>query len=101
MNATAFVAHVARVPGVEAVTLGGSRARGVERPDSDWDFGLYYREGIDTDAIRALGYAGHVAEPGAWGRIVNGGAGHTHARRDHCTAGSGPARGPARTGNRV
>jgi predicted nucleotidyltransferase len=74
VNATAFVAHVARVPGVAAVTLGGSRARGVERPDSDWDFGLYYRGNIDTDAIRALGYPGHVVEPGDWGRIVNGGA---------------------------
>jgi hypothetical protein len=44
------------------------------RPDSYWDIGLYYRGSIDSDAIHELGYAGHVTEPGAWGRIVNGGA---------------------------
>lgn len=70
----AVVARVTTVPGVVAVALGGSRARGVGRPDSDWDLGLYYRGGIDTEAIRALGYAGTVVEPGDWGRIVNGGA---------------------------
>ena len=42
--------------------------------DSDWDFGLYYRGSIDTDAIRALGYPGTVVEPSGWGRLVNGGA---------------------------
>ena len=74
MSVTTRVERVARVPGVKAVTLGGSRARGLARPGSDWDFGLYYRDSIDTDAIRALGYPGLVVEPGAWGRIVNGGA---------------------------
>jgi predicted nucleotidyltransferase len=69
-----LVEQVARVPGVIAVTLGGSRARSTARPDSDWDIGLYYRGDIDTVAIRELGYAGHVTEPGEWGRIVNGGA---------------------------
>src|SRR3954447_12852649 len=43
----------AAIPGVTAVTLGGSRARGEAGPDSDWDFGLYYRDTIDTAAIRA------------------------------------------------
>ena len=74
MSVATLVENVARVPGVRAVTLGGSRARGMARPDSDWDIGLYYRGSIDSDAIRELGYAGHVTEPGAWGRIVNGGA---------------------------
>jgi predicted nucleotidyltransferase len=74
VSVTTLVEQIARVPGVKAVTLGGSRARGMARPDSDWDFGLYYRGCIDTDAIRALGYSGHVVEPGEWGRIVNGGA---------------------------
>ena len=74
MSVTTLVERVARVPGVKAVTLGGSRARGMARPDSDWDFGLYYRGSIDTDAIRELGYSGQVVEPGTWGRIVNGGA---------------------------
>lgn len=74
VSVTTVVEQVAKVLGVVAVTLGGSRARGMARPDSDWDLGLYYRGGIDTDAIRALGYPGEVVEPGDWGRIVNGGA---------------------------
>lgn len=74
MSVTTLVEQVARVPGVKAVTLGGSRARGMPRADSDWDFGLYYRGTIDTEAIRVLGYPGRVVEPGDWGRIVNGGA---------------------------
>ncbi len=74
MSVATLVEQVGRVPGVKAVTLGGSRARGMARPDSDWDFGLYYQGQLDTDAIRALGYTGHVSEPGDWGRIVNGGA---------------------------
>jgi predicted nucleotidyltransferase len=69
-----LAAQFAAIAGVEAVVLGGSRARGEERPDSDWDFGLYYRGDIDTDAIRALGYEGEVFAAGGWGHIVNGGA---------------------------
>jgi predicted nucleotidyltransferase len=74
VSVATLVEQVAQVPGVKAVTLGGSRARGMARPDSDWDIGLYYRGGIDTNAVRDLGYAGHVTEPGEWGRVVNGGA---------------------------
>lgn len=74
MSVTTLVEKVARAPGVKAITLGGSRARGMARADSDWDFGVYYRGSIDTDAIRALDYPGYVAEPGEWGRIMNGGA---------------------------
>ena len=69
-----LVADLERIPGVVAVTLGGSRATGTATEGSDWDFGLYYRGGIDTDAIRSLGWDGRVFEPGDWGRIVNGGA---------------------------
>lgn len=65
---------LAQIPGVVAVTLGGSRAQGVARADSDWDFGLYYRGSIDPADVRALGFPGEVVEPGAWGRLVNGGA---------------------------
>lgn len=57
-----------------AVALGGSRAARRARSDSDWDFGLYYRGSLDTDAVRGLGYPGTVVEPGEWGRLVNGGA---------------------------
>jgi predicted nucleotidyltransferase len=66
--------RLAEIPGVVAVALGGSRARGEERADSDWDFGLYYEGTISADDVRALGFPGEVVEPGAWGRLVNGGA---------------------------
>lgn len=36
-------ARLAALPGVEVVTLGGSRVEGTRRPDSDWDLPLYYR----------------------------------------------------------
>lgn len=69
-----LAADLVRIPGVMAVALGGSRAAGTATVDSDWDFGLYYRGDIDTDALRRLGWSGRVFEPGEWGRIVNGGA---------------------------
>jgi len=62
------------IPGVVAVTLGGSRAGSVLHSDSDWVFGLHYREAIRADDVRGLGFEGTVVEPGAWGRLVNGGA---------------------------
>ncbi|MET9618922.1 nucleotidyltransferase domain-containing protein [Kitasatospora indigofera] len=63
------------VPGVVAVMLGGSRARGEQRPDSDWDLGVYYRGDLDLGALRALaGPEVDVAGPGGWGPWVNGGA---------------------------
>jgi len=72
------VEHLARrlaeIPGVLAVTLGGSRARGTARPDSDWDFGLYYRGTIDPADIATLGWQGEISGPGGWGPVVNGGA---------------------------
>jgi predicted nucleotidyltransferase len=69
-----IVPKLVTLPGVVAVVLGGSRARGTNRPDSDWDIGLYYRGGFDAALIAGLGFPGHVAQPGEWGRIVNGGA---------------------------
>lgn len=69
-----LAARLAEIPGVVAVTLGGSRATGTHRVDSDWDFGLYYRGTIDPDDVRSLGWAGQVFGPGDWGRLVNGGA---------------------------
>jgi predicted nucleotidyltransferase len=66
--------RLAEVQGVVAVALGGSRAQGTERPDSDWDFGLYYEDTIDPDEIRALGYPGTVVAPGEWAYPMNGGA---------------------------
>jgi hypothetical protein len=66
--------RLAEVPGVVAVTLGGSRATGTAVADSDWDFGLYYERGLDPADITALGWPGQVFAPGDWGAIVNGGA---------------------------
>jgi hypothetical protein len=66
--------RLAQIPGVIAVTLGGSRATGSATDDSDWDFGLYYRGGLDPEHVTGLGWPGQVFAPGEWGRIVNGGA---------------------------
>jgi predicted nucleotidyltransferase len=67
-------ASLAGLPGVVAVVLGGSRATGTHRPDSDWDLGLYYRGAFDVGGIRGLGLPGYVSEVGEWGPVVNGGA---------------------------
>lgn len=74
-----MAARLTGVAGVRAVALGGSRARGAERPDSDWDLGIYYRGEVDTPALEALaaeltGVPVRVAGPGGWGPWVNGGA---------------------------
>jgi hypothetical protein len=66
--------QLAALPGVVAVTLGGSRATGTAVDGSDWDFGLYYRDRLDPADIVALGWPGRVFAPGDWGRLVNGGA---------------------------
>src|SRR5687768_5537763 len=66
--------RLSRIPGVDAVTLGGSRAVGTQRPDSDWDFGLYYTQTSDPDDVRALGYEGTVVARGEWAYPMNGGA---------------------------
>jgi hypothetical protein len=66
--------RLAAVPRVVAVVLGGSRASGRDRPDSDWDFGIYYDGTLDPDDVRALGYEGQVFAPGQWSRLMDGGA---------------------------
>ncbi len=66
--------QLAAIPGVVAVTLGGSRATNAALAGSDWDFGLYYQGGLDPADIVALGWPGRVFAPGEWGRIMNGGA---------------------------
>jgi predicted nucleotidyltransferase len=76
--------QLVEISGIVAVMLGGSRARGEERPDSDVDLGLYYRPPLDTDALRRLaqsaaslrgvgGQAPELTEPGGWGPWVDGG----------------------------
>ncbi|MBU2662841.1 nucleotidyltransferase domain-containing protein [Actinoplanes bogorensis] len=73
-----IAAEVARVPGVVAVVLGGSRARGTHTPDSDTDLGLYYRQPLDIGRLGevARSFAGESAQvtgPGGWGPWVDGG----------------------------
>jgi hypothetical protein len=75
----AFLLHVAdrlgELPSVEAVTLGGSRAEGTHRPDSDWDFSIYYRGHFDPQTLRDIGWPGEVSEVGGWSTgVFNGGA---------------------------
>ncbi|RNG22379.1 nucleotidyltransferase domain-containing protein [Streptomyces botrytidirepellens] len=83
MTDDTFLDHVAdrlaALPGVHAVTLGGSRAQATHAPDSDWDLALYYRGGFDPAELRAVcravGWEGEVSEVGAWGGgVFNGGA---------------------------
>lgn len=73
LNATAD--RLAALPTVRAVALGGSRAQGTHRPDSDWDLAVYYRGPFDPSDLRALGWEGEVSEVGGWGGgVFNGGA---------------------------
>ncbi|MGW3102165.1 nucleotidyltransferase domain-containing protein [Streptomyces sp. NPDC001100] len=66
---------LAELPAVQAVALGGSRAQGTHRPDSDWDLAVYYRGPFDPADLRALGWDGEVSEVGGWGGgVFNGGA---------------------------
>jgi hypothetical protein len=69
------------IPGVVAVTLGGPHAGGPVQADSDCHFGLYYRDAIRADDVRAPGFEGSVVEPGEWGRPMNGGARLTAAHQ--------------------
>ena len=67
------------IVGVVAVSLGGSRARGEHRPDSDFDLGIYYRRALDVSGLAALarrlaGPEAQVGRPGDWGPWVDGGA---------------------------
>lgn len=69
----AVAKRLQHLPGVVAVALGGSRAQGTHRPDSDWDIALYYREDFNPQAVREIGWPGELSDLGAWGRVFNGG----------------------------
>jgi predicted nucleotidyltransferase len=47
-------AAVAGVPGLTLLLLHGSRARGAERPESDWDFAYLGDPDLDVDALLAI-----------------------------------------------
>lgn len=75
--------RLGRVQGVQAVVLGGSLARGVAKPDSDTDIGIYYRPDRPPSlaTLRALaaelgdsGTGEAVTDFGGWGPWINGGA---------------------------
>src|ERR1043165_9240718 len=77
-----MVPAIAEVPGVAAIALGGSRARGTATETSDYDIGLYCSEGrpLDTNrllqAARTLVDAPEAAEVtpvGGWGPWIVGG----------------------------
>jgi predicted nucleotidyltransferase len=76
-----LVPQLAQVGGVAAVVLGGSRARGAARPDSDTDIGLLYRDDAPIDLVALQGVVDSnddrvdtkVAPFGGWGPWVNGG----------------------------
>ncbi|SBT47763.1 nucleotidyltransferase domain-containing protein [Micromonospora auratinigra] len=73
-----LVDRLRAVDGVVGVALGGSRARGEHRPDSDWDLGLYYRGRLDVAGLRAVAAtvaddAPELTAPGGWGPWVDGG----------------------------
>ena len=72
---------LARAPGVAALALGGSRARGPAAPSSDFDIGLYYRKGAEPEASRLreilaplVDEPAVVTEVGEWGPWIVGGA---------------------------
>ena len=74
------VEHLSSVAGVEALVLGGSRARGNQHAGSDVDIGIYYRHDLDIAALqrhaRALDDLQRdqlVTEIGGWGPWINGG----------------------------
>lgn len=77
-----IAARVAQVPGILAVSLGGSHARGNARPDSDLDLGLAYAAArpFDLAALNALcrelddSGTASATPPGGWGPWVDGGS---------------------------
>jgi predicted nucleotidyltransferase len=75
-------ARLASVDGIRAVALGGSRARGTAREDSDIDLALYYdptapfaldRLDLAARELDDRHICGLITPPGAWGPAVNGG----------------------------
>ena len=68
--------------GVVGVVLGGSRARGRNTADADFDLGLYYcKDSFDWAGVTAIlkahddrGKPSGLAPPGTWGPWMNGGA---------------------------
>ncbi|EJN14406.1 putative nucleotidyltransferase [Bradyrhizobium sp. YR681] len=80
---TRLTSVLAKVPGVQAIVLGGSRARGRAHPASDYDIGLYCDDSRRLDTDRLMIAVKEIADdPGAatvtgldeWGQWIVGGA---------------------------
>lgn len=76
-----LVDALTETPGVVAVVLGGSYARGTARPDSDVDLGIYYAPDAPfcIDDITGIAQSAAIQSPTVtdfyvWGAWVNGGA---------------------------
>ncbi|WP_407184707.1 DNA polymerase subunit beta [Bradyrhizobium centrosematis] len=78
-----LTSSLAEVPGIEAIVLGGSRARGSAHLTSDYDIGLYCSEArpLDTDLLQTMVKdiaddpgAATVTRLGEWGPWIVGGA---------------------------
>jgi hypothetical protein len=69
---TWLTAELVPLPGVLAVALGGSRVQGTHRPDSDWDFALYYRGEFDPGCLRAKDWPGRVSDVAGWAAVSGG-----------------------------
>lgn len=74
------IERLSSVTGVEALVLGGSRARGNHHAGSDVDIGIYYRRDLDIAALQHHAQALDdihreqlVTDLGGWGPWINGG----------------------------
>ena len=70
-----LVRTLGAVPGIRAIALGGSRARGEATAQSDYDIGPYYESATPVDVRRLAEMVGSsVTAIGDWGPWINGGA---------------------------
>jgi hypothetical protein len=53
--------HIAQIPGVAAIVIGGSHARSTVRSDSDIDVGLYYHAANPFPIDQLVSAAGTIA----------------------------------------
>ena len=70
-----FVESLMGIAGAVAVArTGGDDEARRAAPGGEPVYLLYYRGTLDAAELRELPFEGDVSEPGAWGRLVNGGA---------------------------
>ena len=66
------------IPGAVAVArAGGEDSTWPAPPGGAPAYLLYYTGTLDAARLRKLGFEGEVAEPGVWGRLMNGGVSFT------------------------